>query len=387
MKQLINQSKKNIFYITTIAFIFFFIELFAFIAMGYLAQKGVVYNPYCNFSESDYNEYVNKRDEVLGWPSINKYNAFYGGNFDKSGSRFIPAFPDPDITPACVSLYGDSYTYSSMVKDEYAWGNALSVFLDCRVENYGVIAYGTDQAYLRFSKNINDKSQVVILGYLSENILRNINQYRPLLYYHNEMEKFALKPRFIINDNGQLNLVPLPKLDYQAFVQLFKFPEKYLKYEYFLPGGNAGIYKNEFPYSISLIKVLSRNFHVKAKIQGIPWYNEFYDINHPSGALKVTFGIMKQFYSDAEELFKKPFIFLIPTVLDLEYYNKNKKWPYESLVSLLRDNNMDFIDAGPGIIGYLKGRNPNELFVERFHFNEEGEKALAGIVYAYLKEK
>lgn len=378
--------KKLFFSLIVLFFVVFFIEFFAYNALRRLELRGVVYYPY-DIDETEYNEYLNKRDEILGWPLRGQSSAFYGGNYDLSGSRFIPAFPEPDRTPACVSLYGDSYTYGAMVEDGQSWGNILAMFLNCRVSNYGLAAYGTDQAYLRFRDNINDKSQVVILGYFSENILRNINQYRPFLYCNAEKEKFALKPRFIIDNQGQLELVPLPNFSYQNFLQMLNSPKKYLKYDYFVPGGNAGVYKREFPYTISLTKVLLKNFHIRAKAGGIPWYMEFYQLNHPSGALKVTFAIMKQFYSDADKLYKKPFILIIPTALDLEYYNTNKKWPYESLKNLLRGNKMDFIDAGPGFIEYLKNRDPKELFVARHHFNEKGEKILAGIVYAYLKEK
>ncbi len=353
--------------------------------MGYLQRKGVIYYPCRNLREIEYNEYLNERDQLLGWSSSGNRNILYSGNYDKSNSRVIPAFPDPDKASSCVSLYGDSYTYGAMVNDNDAWGNVLSTLLGCRVANYGVIAYGTDQSYLFFRKNKNDLSRVVILGYLSENILRNVNQYRPLLYCNAAKEKFALKPRFIINNSGKLELVPLLKINYRDFLQLLESPGKYLKYEYFMPGGNAGIYKKSFPYAFSLSKVLSGNFHIKAKLQGVPWYAEFYDIKHPSNALAVTFNIMRQFYIDADNLQRKPVILIIPTVLDLEYYQKNKKWPYESLKYMLSNGKIEFIDAGPGFMEYLGGRNPNVLFVARHHFNSDGERVLAGIVYAYFK--
>lgn len=361
------------------------IELAAYMALCCLEAKGIIYHSSRNLSEIEYNEYLNERDQILGWSPFGNRNIFYSGNYDLSGSRIIPAFPDPDKNPACVSLYGDSYTYGAMVDNKDAWGNILSVLLNCRVANYGVIAYGTDQSYLLFRKNTKDLSQVVILGYLTENILRNVNQYRPLLYCNAAKEKFALKPRFIINNGGQPELVPLLKINYRNFLQLLEFPEKYLKYEYFIPGGNAGIYKKSFPYSISLIKVLLRNFHIQAKFRGVPWYAEFYDIKHPSHALGVTFNIMKQFYIDADKSHRKAIILIIPTVLDLEYYQKNRKWPYESLKYMLSNKKIEFIDAGPGFMEYLGNRTPYTLFAERHHFNSEGESVLAGIVYAYFK--
>jgi hypothetical protein len=94
---------------------------------------------------------------------------------DKIGSRYVPEFPDPDKYQACVSLYGDSFTWGDEVDDVHAWGNVLSKLLHCRVSNFGVGGYGTDQAYMRFHYNKNDKPKLVILGFYTENIQRNVS--------------------------------------------------------------------------------------------------------------------------------------------------------------------------------------------------------------------
>jgi len=65
-------------------------------------------------------------------------------------------------------LYGDSFTEGSGVDPEHAWSNVLSQLLHCRVANFGVSGYGTDQAYMRFLNNQRDPARVVVLGFLSE---------------------------------------------------------------------------------------------------------------------------------------------------------------------------------------------------------------------------
>lgn len=378
--------KKWVFYFISFSIFLLLLELCSYTASVFLLKRGIFYTP-LKISPDEYSKYLDKRDELLGWPSPGDFKTSYEYPYDKSGSRFTPAYPDPDKYPSCLSLYGDSFTYGGGRRHEEVWGNFLSQLLKCRVANYGVGGYGTDQAYLRFRKNIDDKSQIVILGISPENILRNVNQYRMLLYRH-ELQKFALKPRFIINSDGELELIPLPKIGYEEFLQTVNFPESNLKYEYFLPGGKSGILKLKFPCTLSLVKALLRNFHIKAEIRGIPWYKEFYEMGHPSNGLMVTFSIINEFYIDAKRLHKRPVILIIPTGLDLVYYNKSKKWTYENLVSLLKKNKIEFIDAGPKIIEYLKNRNPCELFyICKAHYNPEGERLLAEIVFAYLKEK
>ena len=78
-----------------------------------------------------------------------------------TGARFSPAYPEPGNE--CVTLYGDSFTYGVGVREEYAWGNTLAERLRCRVGNFGVGGYGTDQALLRFMHNPNDPSSVAVL--------------------------------------------------------------------------------------------------------------------------------------------------------------------------------------------------------------------------------
>jgi len=349
----------------------FFLEVGAFFSLLYLQEKGVVYYP-PRILPQEYAEYVQIKDAALGWPAPSK---------DTTETH-------PGQPPPCVSLYGDSFTYNGEVPYPYSWSNVLSRLLRCRVANFGAAGYGTDQAYLRFHNNTKDASKIAILGFTSENILRNINQYRPLLYYNNlGAGKFGVKPRFILDHSGRLQLVPLPQFTYEEFLEMTRFPQRYLRYEYFLPGGPSGIAKREFPYALTLVKVLTRNFHIRTKLTGVPWYQEFYGPDHPSGALPLTFGILSAFYLEAKQMQRIPVIVTIPTGLDLAYYTRYKKWPYENLTRMLEAAGIGFLDAGPKIIEHLKGRDPKELFDDyHSHFNTQGEKALAGIVYEYLKE-
>ena len=105
----------------------------------------------------EYEHYLSVRDGVLGWPSPLTTIE----NLDSSGARVSPAFPAPGSE--CVSLYGDSFTFGSEVNDEQAWGNVLARNLGCRVANFGVGGYGTDQAVMRFTENTKDSSSIAVL--------------------------------------------------------------------------------------------------------------------------------------------------------------------------------------------------------------------------------
>lgn len=339
--------------------------------MGSFRVSGFIYSP-PKIHRDEYENYLKKRDEYLGWGMLKP--------------RPTPAYPDFDKHPSCLSMYGDSSVYGILVSDEDTATNYLSKLLHCRVSNYGVSGYGTDQAYLRFHSNINDKSKIVILGFLTENIFRNVNRYRYCLYGSSN-HKFMLKPRFIAGKDGGLTLIPLPKLSYDNFVRVVDSPEKYLEYEYFIPGNSEGIVKQKFPFTFTLIKVLIKNKSFRNRILlGIPMFESFYNVEHPSNGLMVTFLIMKQFCIEAECQNKVPIILIIPTKTDLAFYSKNKKFVYGNLTKMLKDNKMRFIDVGPELIARLNGKNPNKLYLKGGHFNANGNKLLAEIIYNYLKK-
>jgi hypothetical protein len=236
---------------------------------------------------------------------------------DRVGSRIIPAFSDPEKNPTCVSLYGESFTEGYGVDHEHAWSNVLSQLLDCRVANFGVAGYGTDQAYLRYLGNQQDRAPVVILGYLSENLQRNVNQLRNLLC---PVFALQLKPRFILDEQGQLTLVPLPQITKEQFEDLRTHPERVLTQEFFLPGGPSGYQRPGFPYLWKFIRAFPIIYQNLVLHQA--YYYELYRPGHPSQALEVTLAIMEEFCRQARQRDQHPLVLVIPTRTDVVNYLK-----------------------------------------------------------------
>jgi hypothetical protein len=336
---------------------------------------------YVPVASESYEMYLSIRDTVLGWPS----QAVFGrdGEHDKTGSRIVPAFPDPEKINECISLYGDSFTWSVGADAEHSWGNELSKLVGCRVSNYGVGGYGSDQAYLRFKENLKDASKIVFLNHSSENILRNVNQYRDLLY---PGERLGFKPRFILDDNGKLVLVPLPTLTQVEYRDFVGDPGKYLRYEFFTPEGASGVTYLSFPYTFSAIRSLG-HFHIKAEIGGYPWYLKFYERGHPAQGLEVTVEILLAFQKEAVARGKTPIVTIIPTGLDLLFHRDNGVWPYQSLIEELDKKGVGVLNFGDGIVDCIKNEDLSSFFNggnTSEHFNARGYELLARIAYGYL---
>jgi lysophospholipase L1-like esterase len=303
---------------------------------------------------------------------------------DAAGSRLIPAFPDPAGTRTCVSLYGDSFTEGAGVDSEHAWSNTLSKLLHCRVANFGVSGYGTDQAYLRFLDNLSDQAKVVILGFLSENLMRNVNQLRNLISTSTEC---LLKPRFVLNEQGKLTLVPLPQVTKTEYNTLLENPGRILTQEFFLPGGPSGYQRMAFPYTWRIFRAFPLLW--RTLLRHRPIYFDFYQPGHPSQAVQVTLGIMKEFCRQARERDKQPLILIIPTHFDILEYRRSGKWVYQPLLDLLAPNNLEFVDAGPKFVNYLGDAGVATLYSPETqnHLNEKGNWLLARIVYAHLMQQ
>jgi hypothetical protein len=122
----------------------------------------------------------------------------------------VRARPDPafaEDAPACASAYGDSFTFGTPVGDDATFPHDLGVALGCRVSNFGMPGYGSDQAFLLYrAQRDADRAPIVILAHLTENVLRNVNQYRELLYPGGG---FGFKPRLRLDERGKLRRVPL----------------------------------------------------------------------------------------------------------------------------------------------------------------------------------
>lgn len=354
------------------------LETAAFFYTTYLAQRyGIIfYLP--RLITEDYTSYAARVHPLLGWPSP---PALQEQPPDPRGTRTTASDTKQSSGKIAISAYGDSFTAGFGVEPEYAWSNVLGERLDSRIANYGVPGYGTDQSYLRFHYNAEDEAKIVFFGHLSENIQRNINQLRNFLA---PIHQCQTKPRFILDAEGQLQLVPLPQLSAGNYDIFIKNPERFLSHDYFAPGGPSGAQKLEFPYLWSAIRAY--RFYYNYFIVGYKSYLQFYRPDHPSRAFPLTVAIIKQFHQEARSRGKHPIFLIFPTDEDFRYYNKHSEFVYKPLIRELEKSHLDYIDLGSEIVKRWGDKNYINLFSgeKYYHFNKEGNKLIAQIIFDYF---
>ena len=153
-------------------------------------------------------------DPVLGWDYEplteyqfqNTVGEPYAVSFDADGSR-SDGLPSKQLL---INTYGDSFTWCDEVDNDQTWQYFLESSLGYEVKNFGVGAYGTDQALLKLEGHLarGVSAPITVLGILDENINRVVTSFRP--FYENTSVKLGFKPSFRFSPNGQVQLTLNP---------------------------------------------------------------------------------------------------------------------------------------------------------------------------------
>jgi len=354
------------FALATVLVVLLLTESASYLTARWLTRYALFYVP---VDTRDYATYLVRRDPELGWVMPSSLGTT---ELDASGSRLVPSFPDPDASAACGSVFGDSFTYGDGVTSAEAYPNVLAQRLGCRVNNFGMSGYGTDQALLRYRRLADVAGGFVVLGHYSDAIVRNVNQLRD---FHTG-GRYLLKPRFVLEE-GKLRLVPLPTLGADEFAHLPDDADRLLPYDWFRPGGPAGIVTLRFPYTWSILQLLVQ-YRVRAALQGVPPYAAFYDPAHPSGAFDLTVAILDTFAREAQQHGQRPLILVIPDIADLRMLRAGRPLPYAPLVAALGRHGIEVVDGGLELDRTVGERDPCVVYIacRRGHLTPEGQRAL-----------
>lgn len=359
--------KLALFWVIVFMLILAVIEGGAALATSYLTHRGLMAH-IPEISERDISLYLYRRNPLLGW-----------GPRVADDGRAVHLTPRPAPLPAsgmlpCISVYGDSFVYGYSVADDATFPHFLSKVADCPVSNHGVDGYGSDQAFMLFRAQQHlDAAPIVILSHLSENILRNVNRYRNLLYSGSPI---GFKPRLVVRGE-RLDYVPIPVNSRHDFRALEENPDSVLS-------GDALLVRprRTFPYSVALARWLTQDFKVRARVLGVPTEATFYTLGHSAGGLELTSRILSTFVREAAEQGRRGVVLLIPTAQALNYAAKTGLWTDQPLADALSRTDVPVIHAGPKILERLAGADPCSLFdgCKQQHFNSAGNQLLADVV-------
>ena len=327
------------------------------------------------------------------WKALSSATDDEIGGYRASGAKHNSEFPDSG--QSCGSAFGDSYVGGADVANDEGWVEQLSHLLGCRVTNYAVGGYGTDQAYLRF-RQVNDPSPIALLGINPNNVMDNINQYDGLL--GSALEPFALKGRFLLDFSDHLTWLPRPRLDEDGFVAMNRNPAETLPHSYFLPDTPDGPVTPGFPYTVTLARVaLMRRLH-NDLARRAEWSN-LYAVDHPSGALRLMAAICQAFAELAKARGQRPLIVMLPLSHSFREQANYGEFEYATLVAALRSKGIEIFDPGRAMIESLAGRPVCDFYTHLHpemawlaspvpcggHYSIAGNTTMAKLVAAELR--
>jgi hypothetical protein len=322
-------------------------------------------------------------DDELGWPSPRDAVA---PPRDQTGAKYNPDFSQSDHP--CASVYGASFVWGGEIPLADGWVEQLSRKLGCWVANYGVPAYGTDQAYVRFQRMKQDQAPVTMLGFSPEHIMLNVNQYRGFMGYG--PSPTGIKGRFILDGEGRLEWIHRPRISEKEFVEFLRDPANLLPHEYLLPDTPDGPVTLRFPYTLTVARVALMP-RLRVRFTGRPSWADFYRTDHRSGGLALTAAIVEAFVREAEHRGKRALIVMLPGASSFRARAKFGQPEYAPLIAALATKNIDVFDPSPALLTALGQRSYCELYTAPIdcegHFGIEGSRIVADVIMAELRQR
>jgi hypothetical protein len=292
--------------------------------------------------EPDSSEYLIFSKE-LGWTI--GLNRTRNDNMYRSNSAGIRANREYTVhVPAGVTrvaAFGNSFTEGVGVRNDQCWTYLLQKDLkNVEVLNFGVRAYGTDQAFMRYRiEGKRYQPNIVIIGFMLENIRRNVNRYR-LIYEHN---------------TGS----PVPH-DYW-----------YDKFKY-------AFAKDSRLFRLNTARIGWLFYEKYQRNQEKMYFDE------ASEPFVITCEILKSFTNEAiQNGAQKAMVVLFPGKNQLEYFQQNGKKYWRSLIKFLQANNIEYLDITDGMIAaYDHDRGA----VIKGHYTPYGNEIVSSLILDWLKQ-
>ena len=324
-----------------------------------------------------------------GWsprPNSSSHNGMY--RYNSLGIRSAPA--EYTVKPIQgvlrIALFGDSFTHGDDVPFEETWGYFLEQNLNklgvrAEVINFGVSAYGMDQAFLRWRRIGKQFSpHIVLFGFQAENVSRNVNLLRGFMSLNTGIP-FS-KPRFILNEKGRLEPVNVPTLPLETVPDVMADMEnwKYAKHEWFY---NPKNYDRRFWHHsrfVSLIVAQSKNWQKAPLIGHRPVFP-------PDGEpALVTRKILAEF---EEEVVKNGGRFLVvhlPKKSDIDRSDHGKPLQYEKLLAQI-EGEQKVIDPFNSLFDDAHESSLDGLFAKgKRHYSARGNKIIAHEITDYFQK-
>jgi len=392
-----NRTRRFLLYVAFACVVYLSMEGLCYLGLIALRAKGLEYHPLPSVLSQEQKNLLKTRLEdgaplsvhhpVLGWspkPLVHTQEVRINSQGIRSEHDYSQDVPSRVIR---VAAFGDSFTFGSDVANDATWESQLeeqgSRF---EVLNFGVGAYGLDQAYLRYLQDgVPFHSDIVIIGFMSENIYRNLNVFR-LFYSSLYKTNLYTKPRFSL-ENGNLILFKNPLATREDYVRFVADDEAVLKEigskDYYYQIGYLAGPMDRLP-SVRLFKIAMRS--LKQQLNPVVTREGSYAVT--SEAFRLTTRLLEAFHCAALQHESLPVIVIYPDLGDLSRHRNHQPKRYEPLLEHLHMNGFRYLDVLDALVAYESDVPRDQLTVGPWgHYSRLGNKIVASSLQNYLRKE
>lgn len=321
-------------------------------------------------------------DRDLGWvPGKNVKADLYESNGSgiRSSREYTPKPIRSEVTR--ILAFGDSFTHSDDVSNKDSWTAILEADNNnLEVLNYGVPAYGIDQAYLRFQKESKKfDANIVLMGMMSENVYRHINTFRK---FYQQAGGFPLgKPRFLEDDTSSIKLLPNWFNSEEKYSDLLTNPSATMR-----EAGVHDYYFNNKPPAAGCELILLpcafkvAGWVIREKIdrgQKDPW-SGFLHYDMASEGPRLTIKIIRSFANSITENGMRPILVIFPNKTDYTQYKITRSRSYDPLIKASAEAGIETIDAMEAFLEHGRLIAYEDIFTQSSgHYSAAGNRRVA----------
>jgi hypothetical protein len=308
-------------------------------------------------------------DELLGWTvGPNRGSGLYFSSSEGIRSA-APNTRYADRQPLYrIATVGDSFTFAEEVPFEASWPNRLEQQLRSNVQvlNFGVSAYGIDQAYLRYLRDVRAwHPDLVVLGLIQADLFRSLAVYN-FLSKPEWTWPFA-KPRLVADANGTVRPLNVPVPSSQEILSISAITDlPFIEYD-------PGFEPTEWtwrPYHHSYLVRLALSLTRRSR-------EESEDVSRQAIALGAD--IIASFARIAKDDGSTPFVVYFPSRSDFWESARPEKI---RVLGFLRERAIPHEDL-TSCLGKL---GESALFIEgRTHYSPEGNARVATCLAPVLR--
>lgn len=326
-------------------------------------------------------------DPVLGW----RYRAGYENDGDRINAqglrsdREYPSSPEPGVMR--IAAFGDSFVYGNEVGNSDSWAAVLEQAVpQWEVLNFGVGGYGTDQAYLRYLHEGRAVApDLVLIGFVPVNVRRNVNVYRRFL---SGREWALTKPRFVLDDAGELAHVPNPLRHEAHYQRLLEEPGLVRRLGPHDHWYRPAIYENPL-YDVS----------AAVRVGSVLWnaVRERYlsgdrllvggQLNAASSAFALQARLLEEFASSASAAGSVPIVVLFPDRDSIERVGRGETVSFAPLMRRLQAIGVDFVDLTSEFAARHHSGDVDAWFMPGDHYSPEGNRIVAEGLEAEIRAR